>query len=118
MDIVRLREGLERRSCIGADTQDLGVDGFELRQGRIEAQDFPRSGASERLDEGEDNHWALAQQLGQLDRLSVWSLQGEVRRLLPDLEGSGVRRQQQADRCTGQNSQNPSPLASHSPLPS
>ena len=39
LDAVLLREGFQRGHVIGADAHDLGVQGFELGEGALEARD-------------------------------------------------------------------------------
>ena len=68
-DAVGFGKGLQCGSMIGAHAHDLGVQGFELRQGRVEAPNLLRSGAGERLDERVDDHRTLGGEIGQLDLL-------------------------------------------------
>ena len=93
LEPVLLAERDERVGRIRADAHDLGARGLELRQSRVEAADLLRSetveGLDEGLDEGMDDDGALGEEVAELDGPAFRPGQGEVGRLLPDLEGGG-----------------------------
>src|SRR5712692_4964684 len=86
---------------IGADAHDLGTQGFELRQRRLEALELFRSGGGERRDEVVEDDGTLVRQVGQLDGLAVDAVQREVGRLLSDLEGARATDEGDADQDGG-----------------
>ena len=73
---------------VRADAHDLGAQGLELRQGRLEGLEFLGSRRGKRRDERVDDDRALRRQVGELDGLAVDAVQREVGGLLPDLEGA------------------------------
>jgi hypothetical protein len=63
---------------VRADAHDLGAQGLELRQCRLEGLELLRSRRGERRDEGVDDDRALRRQVRELDGLAVDAVQREV----------------------------------------
>src|SRR4030095_15006416 len=80
--------GSKSEVMIRADAHDLDACGLELRQGRLEAVQFFRSGRSEGRNERIDHDRALGRQIGELDRLAVNPVQRELGGLLPYFDGA------------------------------
>src|SRR5262245_11801437 len=95
----------EGEVVIRADAHDLGARGLELRQCCLEAGEFTGSRGGERGDEGIDDDGLLGRQVRELDGLAVDPVEGEVGRLLPDIQGGGGTGQDQ----DGQGAQDESP---------
>src|SRR5204862_3629462 len=87
-DAVVPGERVERIRDVGAHAHDLGVQGVEVAAARLEALDLGRSDPAERLDERVEDDGSLGGEVRQRDLLAARGGQGEVGRLLPDLEGA------------------------------
>src|SRR5204863_294044 len=97
-------------SGIRADAHDLGAQGLELRHGRVEAQQFLRSGAREGGDERVEDDRALGGQIREPKRFTIGAVEREVGRLLADLERTDGGREQKAREDAGQQSRHDAAL--------
>ena len=114
MDIVGFRECLKCRYVICAHAHDLGVGGFKLRKVRVEVAQFLCSGSRKGLNESEDDHRALTQQISECDLLTTRGLQRKVRRLLTYLDRLGRAGKKQAGHRREKGPPNDSKWYAHS----
>ena len=116
MNLVGFRECLKCRYVICAHAHDLGVGGFKLRQVRVEVAQFLCSGSRKGLDEREDDHRALAQQVGECDLLTARGGQCKVWRFLAYLDRLGHAGKKQAGHHREKSPPNDSKWYAHSPF--